>query len=128
MTTANGADGAGEFEREERFIVIKRKHLDGNKETWLRSQLEQHGIGTVECVVVESDWPEYEAVWKMIEDRCAHRPTQARDTDTELLDRAEKAWQRFFYPANDCFTGDLGDRLPAVDLEVADCLRLGPWL
>ena len=44
--------------------------------------------------------------------------------DVALLDRAELAWQRFFYPAADCFTGPGGDKLPAVDLEVADCLRL----
>jgi hypothetical protein len=42
----------------------------------------------------------------------------------ELLDRAELAWQRFFYPAADNFTGPIGDKLPSVDLEVADCLRL----
>lgn len=44
--------------------------------------------------------------------------------DVALLDRAELAWQRFFYPAADCFTGPIGDKLPAFDLEVADCLRL----
>ncbi|WP_010337764.1 hypothetical protein [Sphingobium yanoikuyae] len=44
--------------------------------------------------------------------------------DAVLLDRAELAWQRFFYPAADCFTGPAADKLPAVDLEVADCLRL----
>lgn len=42
-----------------------------------------------------------------------------------LLDRAETAWQRFFYPANDCFDkSPAGNKLPFVDLEVADCLRL----
>ncbi len=42
-----------------------------------------------------------------------------------LFERAERAWQRFFYPANDCFdTSTLADKLPFVDLEVADCLRL----
>lgn len=41
-----------------------------------------------------------------------------------LLDRAELAWQRFFYPAADNFSGPIGDKLPSVDLEVADCLRL----
>lgn len=44
--------------------------------------------------------------------------------DAALLDRAELAWQRFFYPAADCFTGPTADKLPSVDLEVADCLRL----
>jgi len=44
--------------------------------------------------------------------------------DAALLDRAELAWQRFFYPAADNFEGPTGDKLPSVDLEVADCLRL----
>lgn len=39
----------------------------------------------VECVVVESDWPEYEIVWKMIQDRMEGRPNEL----TEL--RNEKA-------------------------------------
>lgn len=48
----------------------------------------------------------------------------AAPVEAGLLDRAELAWQRFFYPAADCFTGPIGDKLPSVDLEVADCLRL----
>ncbi|MEG8224071.1 hypothetical protein OSJ57_26330, partial [Sphingomonas sp. HH69] len=44
--------------------------------------------------------------------------------DAALLDRAELAWQRFFDPAADNFEGPTGDKLPSVDLEVADCLRL----
>lgn len=39
----------------------------------------------VECVVVESDWPEYEIVWQMIQDRMEGRPNEL----TEL--RNEKA-------------------------------------
>ena len=42
----------------------------------------------------------------------------------ELFDRAELAWQRFFYPAADCFDGPDGDKHRSVDLELADCLRL----
>lgn len=48
----------------------------------------------------------------------------AAPVEAGLLDRAQLAWQRFFYPAADCFTRPIGDRLPSVDLEVADCLRL----
>ncbi|MGF7151284.1 hypothetical protein FHS96_004947 [Sphingomonas zeicaulis] len=59
------------FVREERYIVIKRKHLDDSQETAVRALLTEQGIGIVECAVVESDWPEYEPVWKMIEDRVA---------------------------------------------------------
>ncbi len=61
-----------EFKREERYIVIKRKHLHPMTEASLRNEMHHLGIQTVECVVVESDWPEYETVWDMIEKRvCA---------------------------------------------------------
>jgi hypothetical protein len=50
---------------------------------------------------------------------------QAREhVATELLDRAELAWQRFFYPSNECFTNDGAYTHVSVDLELADCLRL----
>lgn len=57
------------FKREERFIVVKRKNLSGYQEDRLRDHFKASQIPTVECVVVESDWPEYETVWKMIEAR-----------------------------------------------------------
>lgn len=62
---------AEQFQREERYIVIKRKHLDEHDEETLREFLADREIGTVECVVIESDWPEYETVWGMIEQRSA---------------------------------------------------------
>ncbi|WP_236225712.1 hypothetical protein [Pseudomonas pseudonitroreducens] len=69
------------FVREERYIVIKLKDLisasgdvdqscgKSEAEVMLRNHLESWQIPTRECVVVESDWPEYEAVWQMIERR-----------------------------------------------------------
>lgn len=74
MTNQDSPNTAGAtepvaFQREERFIVIKRKHLNAVQETSIRTHMARLGIGMVECVVVESDWPEYEVVWKMIEDR-----------------------------------------------------------
>ena len=33
----------------------------------------EHRKGPLECAVVESDWPEYEVVWKMIEDRMSKK-------------------------------------------------------
>ncbi|EMY3672595.1 hypothetical protein [Pseudomonas aeruginosa] len=71
------------FVREERYIVIKLKDLiaasgdvdpssgRSEAEVMLRNHLESWQIPTRECVVVESDWPEYEAVWQMIERRVA---------------------------------------------------------
>jgi len=57
------------FEREDRYYVIKRKDLGTLEEKALNHLLQQ--IKPVERVyaVVESDWPEYEKVWKMIENR-----------------------------------------------------------
>jgi len=46
-----------EFKREHRYNVIKLK----------TGKL-------VDCVVVESDWPEYETVWELIQDRMEGRP------------------------------------------------------
>lgn len=70
------------FEREERYIVFKKSHLT-QKQLDILDKLrtpptippinwhDDHTMPTVECVVVEADWPEYEPVWKMIEDRVA---------------------------------------------------------
>lgn len=57
-----------EFKREERYIVIKLKHLDDVEIHDLRSYLEDECIDTVECVVVEKHFPIYEQVWRMIEE------------------------------------------------------------
>lgn len=57
------------FQREERYIVVKRKHMSAVQETALRAHLARLAIGTVECAVIESDWPEYETVWQMVEAR-----------------------------------------------------------
>lgn len=66
------------FERENRYLVFKWKDLANlpndiqNKvydylyiiDTLVNKQLPERAY-----VVVEEDWPEYEKVWKMIEDR-----------------------------------------------------------
>lgn len=65
-----GTDTGQPFHREERYIVIKRKHLSDWQQSALRGHMSWLDIGTVECVVVERDWPEYEPVWAMIEARC----------------------------------------------------------
>jgi hypothetical protein len=63
-----------EFHREDRYIVIKHKDL-GNVPVAYREHLVrpifalQAHLPVRECVVVESDWPEYETVWRMIEAR-----------------------------------------------------------
>lgn len=66
--------------REERYIVLKIADVN-NALTYSDQQMLQliadivaryrakAGKHPMECVVVECDWPEYEAVWKMIADR-----------------------------------------------------------
>lgn len=56
-----------DFKREERYIVIKRKHLDQLGEHFIRRILAEHDIPTIECAVVEADWPNYEHVWRTIQ-------------------------------------------------------------
>lgn len=55
-----------DFQREERYIVVKRKDIDEEQERDLGWWLEHVGIPTRECVVVEPDWPIYEQVWGMV--------------------------------------------------------------
>jgi hypothetical protein len=62
-----------EFKREERYIVIKRKHLDPETERMLRDEMTNLGVSPIDCAVIEPDWPEYEVVWRMIEARFGGR-------------------------------------------------------
>lgn len=61
------------FKREERYMVIKLDKLadDLGEEEMTREEqiyrLAHFGRAMVECVVVESDWPIYEQVWKLVE-------------------------------------------------------------
>lgn len=69
------------FERENRYFIAKCTDV-----TYLSTEHQKmlmevmfavanvrgfRGKKPLECVVVESDWPEYEPVWNMIEDRMA---------------------------------------------------------
>ncbi|MDU4058680.1 MAG: hypothetical protein E7H60_19250 [Pseudomonas oryzihabitans] len=82
---AQGAQ-AGEFQREDRYIVIKRKDLEAIERSGEASDLETHeavrflaeALDTLrphlpvrECLVIESDWPEYEPTWAAIQARAA---------------------------------------------------------
>lgn len=68
------------FKRQDRYFVIKHKDLDATL-----TEDEQHFLNTIalkidrsrfargkpalECVVIESTKPEYEQVWKLVEER-----------------------------------------------------------
>lgn len=70
-----------EFKREVRYTVIKHSHLTDSQMQHLKDCIFGEGIPTVEAVVVESDWPEYEPVWRMIKRRiAAERNKSARAT------------------------------------------------
>lgn len=71
-----------QFNREERYYVLKisdmRKYLSIEKQEVVRSIAEKLNAGRIvdkknvlQAVVIESDWPEYDAVWQMIEARMA---------------------------------------------------------
>lgn len=69
------------FKRETRYLVAKHKDVMGAldieermalydlMEKVDRYRIFQRGKTILRAVVIEEDWPEYEAVWKMIEDR-----------------------------------------------------------
>lgn len=61
------------FEREERYIVFKVKDLSEHKLGWVRDVIRLNNIPTVDAVVVESSWPEYEPTWTAIERRVSGR-------------------------------------------------------
>lgn len=60
------------MKRENRYIVIKRKDLAPNVPLDMLEEFEEVFskvsplLPARECVVVESDWPEYEHVWELI--------------------------------------------------------------
>lgn len=60
------------FKREERYIVFKLSHLNIEQLEFL-NRVKRELPETTDCVVVESDWPEYNIVWKMIEDRVVEK-------------------------------------------------------
>lgn len=67
------------FEREDRYLVIKRSDLeklciDDIEAVYEAAEIiaqdrARQGKLPLQCVVVESDWPEYEKVWAMIQER-----------------------------------------------------------
>lgn len=77
-----------EFKREPRYHVFKRAYLAVSSDEALRElALMTHSPG---CVVVESDWPEYELVWDMIKDRVEGRPNRITELKAER-DRYKEA-------------------------------------
>lgn len=84
------------FKREERYIVIKHSDISGFWREDVREQffaalerLNEHHVRIPQrqFLVIESDWPEYEPAWQMIEDRVAGRPSTASAFRALLAER-----------------------------------------
>jgi len=88
------------FQREDRYIVIKRSDIErlspGDCRVATRHLRDLHeelfkvGAPARSFVVVEDDWPEYHLVWAMIEHRMAGKPVP----DFNLWRRADELQQR----------------------------------
>ncbi|WP_247842552.1 hypothetical protein [Pseudomonas sp. MWU12-3103b] len=74
-----------QFKREERYIVVKLKHLAAQQRAPLVNFLLTNGIPKVDCAVVEADWPEYEPVWQMIERRMTGQPAVTAAEELEAV-------------------------------------------
>ena len=88
-----------EFEREERYMVVKLSKLrparnDEMKASECVYRAARFGKALVKAVVVEEDWPEYELVWQMLEARMTGQPTPleaARAADKARIAELEAA-------------------------------------
>lgn len=72
---------SNEFERENRYIVLKRDHLaglDDQLQARLKPAIDEaiQIMPRLDCLVVESDWPEYEPTWAAIEARVTGKPAE----------------------------------------------------
>lgn len=78
-----------EFKREHgRYFVIKDTDLTQGQRSALNHTLHNQGIPTRECVVIESDWPIYEAAWDM-----AQRLAEGREQRIAELERERDAYR-----------------------------------
>ena len=107
--------------RELRYYVAKvkdvEKYLSDEKQLKLDQLLTSIRIGRLEdgkedvtCVCVESDWPEYETAWRLIEARVDGKPNeidQLRAENTTLKAENERLKKRCF-PSKVLMIGDAG--------------------
>ncbi|MDW0360873.1 hypothetical protein Q8G38_16285 [Halomonas venusta] len=77
----------GEFKREHgRYFVIKDKDLTPEQRFALNQTLNNQGIPTRECVVIENDWPIYEAAWDMVQRLAEGREQSIAEIEQERDD------------------------------------------
>lgn len=84
-----------EFKREDRYLVLKMSDIKNYLTKQDQDALsridckigkcrEADGKPSLECAVVEQDWPEYEPTWQAIEARMTGKPTAEAQLKTEL--------------------------------------------
>lgn len=92
-----------EFKKENRYLVVKLSDVElwpGHMAASIRYQLEEAagkvafqrekaGKPPLECLVIESDWPEYESTWEEIQRRMEDKPT--------IMDEEMGRWQDEIY-------------------------------
>lgn len=98
--------------REDRYIVVKKSHLTPEQLSKLKSYMHLANVGTVPAVVVEADWPEYEPVWKMIEDRVAGRH---RQSSSNAAERGGDEQRNIVRAVIDCYNTARPSGLSAVE-------------
>jgi hypothetical protein len=92
-----------EFKREERYLVLKRNRLTEDQKAGLAGlALDKATVDP--CLVIEEDWPCYEAAWAMVErvEEGTFDPNSAAETKTEpsyIIQEKDKG--RVFYWALD---------------------------
>ena len=92
------------FEREERYMVVKRSKLQASRNEEMEAsecvyRAANFGKALVTAVVVEEDWPEYPAVWEMLEERMTGNPSRAtkeRGADEVRIAELESLLQKLY--------------------------------
>lgn len=98
------------FKREERYIVLKLNELTNDQICDLRDYFAEQAIETKKCVVVEHDWPNYEDVWKTIQQ--IEEGTYSQNETTSLRQKLkhskaqEQVLAKFIVTNCNNFTGD----------------------
>ena len=62
------------FKKEQRYTVIKLKHLNDQQKEELQSLIDTFDLPPIECVCIESDWDCYDAAWDLVKEE-ASTPT-----------------------------------------------------
>lgn len=82
------------FKREVRYRVIKLKHLTEEQRQKLDDLCDEVNTPPRDYVVIESDWPEYETVWAMIQARMEGSPHPEGHMERDgLAEAARKAME-----------------------------------